>query len=551
MIDRHLTRFITTHHLADSAERPDLSGILAELCHALDSGSSCLPLEQSAIPIHEALTHLAVDAPGSTVGSPGSYQPLILTPQHKLYLNRYFAYEQEIASQIQQRLQHTSAPPADLEQQLLSHFGDLDGNDQAEAARKALRRRFSILSGGPGTGKTTTVVKVLRLLHHYGHFTRPEEVLLLAPTGKAADRLQQSIRGSLTPTETDTIPTTTSTIQRALGFRPRSVNFTHDADTPLYAQVVIVDESSMIALPLMAKLLRAIPQDATIILLGDQHQLSSVEVGSVLGDLITHATPQNRALHDAVTILRKTYRNAGGIHSCCQAIKANAPAQVLSHIAASQHGTNGHVEQSAPPTDPSDLTTALAPYISQHWLPTLQDSTLSVSDRLAAIDRFRLLTPTTVGPYGTDALNQHVESTLRRAGIPTTDQWYEGRAIIIQHNDHQLRIFNGDTGLCVRDADGQLKVAFATPTGPRLLAPTILPAVKTAWALTIHRTQGSEYDHILLLLPSFQTSLATRELLYTGLSRAKTQATLWATPETITTTIQTQAQRASGLQDLL
>ena len=550
MIAPHLISFFAKHH-ASAGEH--FATLVTELCEALDSGSSCLPLEHSSLELLTSQTALATDQEGSVVGSPGQDHPLILTPQNKLYLNRYYAYEREIAENVKGRLGEEPILSSTLESDLAELFGTLKGNDQAEAARKAFAKSFSIISGGPGTGKTTTVVKILRLLHSAGQFAHPSEVLLLAPTGKAADRLRQSVVGSLTREGIDpsSFPTETSTIHRALGYIPQSVNFRHNAQNPLRAKLLVVDESSMVDLSLMAKLFRATASETKIILLGDQHQLTSVEVGSVLSDLIDNEA--GGQINEAITILRKSYRNKGDIYQCCEAIREGDSGTALATVNREDAESEGRVTRG---DLPSQLRAPLTPFVTEHWLPILTDQTLSHKARLDLVDQFRILTPTHKGSYGIESINHTVEGILRKAGIDTGEQWYEGRSVIIQQNDHTLGLYNGDTGLCVRDEEGELKVAFLSEleeSGTVLHSTTILPAVNTAWALTIHRTQGSEYDKLLLILPELSTDnpLVTRELLYTGLSRAKTMATIWASESTLTATIENQATRASGLKDLL
>ncbi len=550
MIAPHLTKFLSEHHLARGKE---FSTLLAELCEALESGSSCLPLEESSLKLPESLQYLACGEIGSVVGNPNSTQPLLLTPQNKLYFNRYYSYEKEIAQAILDRSKSSQSNlQPSQEAHLIELFPNISENDQAEAAKKSILQHFSIISGGPGTGKTTTVLKILDLLKRTGFYTKPEEVLLLAPTGKAADRLRQSLLQGLQKHDYDSssFPTQTSTIHRALGYQPHSIHFKHNRDFPLSAKIVIVDETSMVDLPLMAKLFRAIHFESKIILLGDPHQLTSVEVGSLLTDLIEKHNDKTSCIHHTTTILRKSYRNQGIIHAVCESIKVGNSQQALQHIQISDETQQGHVSLQ---DLPSQAKESLSPFVKEHWLPALTQSDLSIQEQLLSVDRFRILSPTHRGAYGIDALNATVESILRSEGIDTSEKWYVGRSVIIQKNDHTLGIYNGDTGLCVLDKEGQTKVAFLSEDGVRLLTPTLLPDVKTAWALTIHRTQGSEYKELLLTLPELSegNSLVTRELLYTGISRARNKANIWSAQDNFKDTINRKTQRASGLSDLL
>jgi len=556
MISSHLTHFLKKHH---AYGEETFARLIDELCEAYQQGSSCLPLLQSEVDLEEALSALACDQADSTVGScSASGQPLILTDDHNLYFHRYYAYEQEIAERIQEKIA-TEAMSWDksLEERLTALFGAVEGNDQAEAARKAISQNFSIISGGPGTGKTTTVLKILRLLKEKGVYDVAHEVLLLAPTGKAADRLRQSIlaglhREGLSP---ESFPSDTSTIHRALGFVPNVTYFRHDEKKPLEAKVIVIDESSMVDLPLMAKLFRAVSPSTKLILLGDRHQLTSVEVGSVLADLIQSqidvpesAEASVKPLGGVITVLNKSYRNQGVIHQVCEAIKVGDAEAACRCLATSQDTSEQEGWVLRKPL-PHVLNNHLRPYVENYWLPVLQDPQLSPEIKLEKIDEFRILSPLHLGPHGVQRLNIAVTSILQEHGMDTQKTWYEGRSVIIQENDHTLGIYNGDTGLCVRDEHGELQVAFLSEEGIRLFAPMMLPSVSDAWALTIHRTQGSEYHHVLMLLPEMQgeRSLMSRELLYTGISRAKSSVTLWGEESTFKQAVDNQAKRASGL----
>lgn len=548
MIAQHLSRLLSKHHLHAT---PTFHKLIQSLMEELELGSSCCDVSQLDIPLDEALATLACDQPGSVVGSLNSHTPLILTDQHLLYLQRYALYEDEISSTIKALLDDTSSPTVpDLEPQLTELFGTIEDNDQATAARRAILHNFSIISGGPGTGKTTTVLNILKLLQQNDVFQHADDVLLIAPTGKAADRLRQSIIAGIERSRFDStnFPTNTSTIHRALGFKHSSIEFKHGVDFPLSAKVVIVDETSMVDMTLMAKLLRAIQAGTKVILLGDKHQLASVAVGSVLGDLIAVSENTDSALHPVVTTLRKSYRTQGAIQQACQAVKdgdADAAWKIATQSSDATDDTDGAIHIASLPTQ---LTNALRSLVKTHWLPHLKNNQLSHEEKLQAIDAFRILCPTHAGPFGIESINAAVESILKSEGIDTSEHWYEGRSIIVQKNDNAIGIFNGDTGLTLRE-NNETVICFNAAEGVRLITPALLPEVKTAWALTIHRTQGSEYNHILLILPPAKegSKILSRELLYTGLSRAKKSATIWSDEASLTAAIDTTVQRASGL----
>ncbi len=549
MIATHFANFLRKHH------RPTHDGfvpLVKCLSEAIETGSSCLDLNGlEDYPEEKWRNILACDEEGSTVASPCSSAPLILTPENRLYLQRYYLHEQRISDSVDHsiRADADEIAPKTLER-ISALFGTTEGNDQAAAALCALKRRFTIISGGPGTGKTTTVLKILLLLKEQGHFTEGTECLLLAPTGKAADRLRQSIVGGLAKLDIkdEEFPTETATIHRALGFRGNTIEFRHDAENPLNAKVVVIDESSMVDLPLMSRLMAAIRPDARTILLGDKHQLTSVQIGTVLADLMEVAETSDHPLNSCAVTLRKSFRTQGPIHATCEAIRDGDEEAAWAEVSNSAADVEGAVIHQIPPGNPR---AALVEFVERHWLPPLQDPSLTPIEKLTAIDRFRILTPTHKGRFGVDAINRAVDQILDSHGIPTSATWYPGRSVIVAKNDYGLGIYNGDTGLAVDSGDGIVSVCFNSTEGSRMIKPVRLPEVSSAWGMTIHRTQGSEYDHILLIIPPSENSnILSRELLYTGLSRAKLSATLWCDEGNFRATIATTVQRASGLAEM-
>lgn len=546
MLAKHFSDFLSKRHQPASR---DFASLIERLSEAVEAGSSCLDLRShKKHSLEDWNAILATDADSSTVASPGGNSPLILTDEGRLYLQRYYLHEKGIFGKVQQWLsQPVDKVGASTKKLYQQYFPDSEGDDQALAAMTALQRRFTIISGGPGTGKTTTVLKVLLLLREQGYFSDPSDCLLLAPTGKAADRLRQSILGGISQLEMLPIdlPTEAATIHRALGFRPGSIEFRHNADNPLSAKVVVIDESSMVDLPLMHRLLDAISDDARIILLGDKNQLASVQVGTVLSDFMEAAEAGDCLLSKSTITLQKSFRTQGPINAACAHIRdGDADAAWETVLASPKDVTGATVFQALP----SRLRNALTPFVETHWLPILKNSELSAAEKIKGIDNFRILTPTHKGPYGIAAINQAVEQILASHGIDTQQVWYPGRSVLVQHNDHSLGIYNGDTGLTGTDAEGNPSVSFAGAEGTRSFSPARIPEVHTAWALTIHRTQGSEYQHILLVIPPVEDSpILSRELLYTGLSRAKKSATLWCTEQSFKQTVGSTVQRASGL----
>jgi len=558
MLSHPFSQFIAHHH---GSNEPAFKKLVRHLCELTESGSSCLDLkDEDTLSFKEWQKILRRDQPESAVSSPGGNTPLILTDNGQLYLQRYYLHEKKVFEIINRASRQPKTEISETSLQTInSLLGDPKTNDQAKAAVSALENRLTIISGGPGTGKTTTVVSILELLRESGHYTSPTDCLLLAPTGKAADRLRQSILGGLARLNIDPehFPTETSTIHRALGYRPNSIEFRHHAKNPLHARVVVVDESSMVALPLMARLLDAIPEDASIILLGDKNQLSSVEVGTVLSDLMqaSQSKPSNdHPIRDCAVTLHTSYRTMGAINAACEAIRDGQSKKAWKVIQSSSESPEfeGTITQELPPPN---LRRALSDFVNQHWLPVLQNASLSPAEKIQQIDQFRILTPTHKGIYGVESINHTIDQILLTHGIQMRDVWYAGRSVIIQKNDYPMGIYNGDIGLTLEDDaenNSTLKVYFKSGEELKSFSPALLPECATAWALTIHRTQGSEYDHILLIIPpkpksNQDSKILSRELLYTGLSRAKQSATIWCSEESLKQTIETTVQRASGL----
>jgi len=555
------SQFIAKHH---SPENPDFQCLIKNLCEVTENGSSCLSIKSDdKLSYAKCLELLNCDGADSAVGSPGSNSPIILSPNGDLFLQRYYLYEKRVFNAIDAAARNGATPSNDpIEQEIKKLFPDDNSADQAKAARCALTNRLCIITGGPGTGKTTTVVKILQLLRQFNYFSHPSDCLLLAPTGKAADRLRQSILGGLNYQKipVEDFPTETSTIHRALGWRPNNIEFRHNAGNPLNTKVVVVDETSMVALPLMARLLDAIPEDARIILLGDKNQLSSIQVGTVLSDLISAAEQTSHPIKNCTITLKKSWRTSGSVGEACDAIRDNNAPLAWKIITKSPEGTPGSIIQADPP---ENLHQALEQHVKKHWLPVLLDDSMNEMEKIQGIDQFRILTPTHQGPYGVLAINKTINSILAEHGIPNASSpWYHGRSVIVQRNDYNLGIYNGDVGLTLVDTSlphtaassseySSLCVHFKRGDELKKIPPALLPECSTAWALTIHRTQGSEYDHILLIIPPHKESkILSRELLYTGLSRAKKSATIWCTEDSLHQAINTTVQRASGLTSM-
>ncbi|MGD8574001.1 MAG: exodeoxyribonuclease V subunit alpha [Gammaproteobacteria bacterium] len=514
------------------------------------------------------------------VGTPASPGPLILDGS-RLYLERYWRHEQRIARFIRDRTgERLPLDTAWLAERLHALFsGEHSPDWQAAAAAIALAHRFAVISGGPGTGKTYTVLRLMALAADQARSQgRRCRIALAAPTGKAAARMAEAVRegktsllGTSFESLLEAIPDEAATIHRLLGYRRNSVKFRHDADFPLTADLVIVDEASMIDLPLMSRLMQAVPEHARLVLLGDRDQLASVEAGTVLGDICSAAgtnrfseslcallaeagvkVPAGEApapVGDQVAVLRTSRRfgQSSGIGRLAAGINAGEdPVAVVAALASGRF---------APEVAWSRVTRgALGTRLRQRLesaLAVLRDAP-DPRAALAALGAFRVLTALRGGPFGLERVNRLVEELYcADAGIPAGTHWYHGRPVMIRENDYRQGLFNGDVGIAFEGSDG-LRVHFEDRAqGLRAFLPNALPAHETAWAMTIHKSQGSEFGRVVIILPDRESELLTRELLYTAVTRAREQVDLWASDIALETAIGRRVRRASGLGDRL
>lgn len=514
-------------------------------------------------------------------------QPLTLFAG-QLYLSRYFRFEQRVATWLQQQ---AGQPASTLSTAAVNLFPALFPtpepatiNWQAVAAITACHGRFTLISGGPGTGKTTTVTKLLALL--VADSQDAPLIRLAAPTGKAAARLTESIakaKGELTGQVSAgilaQIPTQASTLHRLLGVRMDSPDFRHHHDNPLPLDILVVDEASMVDLPMMARLLDAMPDHARLILLGDRDQLASVEAGAVLGDICqllaqgispAHARriqsmtgysldadiriqSHGHPLRDHLCLLRHSYRfNAeSGIGTLAQAVNAGRAREALVVCQNPEAYPDVHWNRTAErlAVAVQRAATGYQTYLAHLNRPM---TTERAETMLAGFNRLRVLCATHEGPWGVDGMNSAIMKALQAQQLIFVEgEWFAGRPVMITENDYHLGLYNGDIG--VTASDGQrLKVWFMLPNGEiQGFLPSRLPAHETAWAMTVHKSQGSEFEHTLLVLPPQYHPLLTRELLYTGITRAKHQLDLYADETVVRMTIQKQIERHSGLLAML
>ena len=539
--------------------------------------------------------------------------PLVL--QHdRLSLRRYWRQERQVAAQVRARAQPIGAEapapdPARIRAWMDRLFGvpDSAAPDSAEvdwqrvACAVALRAPLGIVTGGPGTGKTYTAARLLVLLQALHAGPQPLRVALAAPTGKAAARLRQSIGTALQDLQAqhgDRLGLArwaprlgpASTLHALLGTRPGTRRFVHDAAEPLEVDVLFVDEASMVHLEMMASLLAALPAGARLVLLGDRDQLASVEAGAVLGDLcqpvpgttehgaydaqavrwIAAATGQQlpavpaadtTALAQQTVVLRRSRRFAGPIGQLAQALNRGDGAAALQLL---QHG--GGTELALVQTADAGRVAALAVdgpaggYRAYLQRLAQRPEDLAAFDAWAAqllrdFDTFRVLCAVREGPWGVSGLNAGIERSLAAHGLlpQRRDAWYVGRPVMVTRNDAALGVFNGDIGIVLAPpGGGSLRAYFLDGSVLRSVSVARLADVETAFAMTVHKSQGSEFGHVLLALPDTDTAVLTRELVYTGITRARSACTLVAAqPALLARAAGRRTQRLSGLQALL
>jgi exodeoxyribonuclease V alpha subunit len=556
----------------------------SQLLEALDGAHWCKALASSS------LVALAADSSDAA-----QQRPLVLSGK-RLYLRRYWAYERRIDAALRTRLAQGEAPPDDLRQRLDELFGPAKPGAvidwQKLACALATRGAFSIITGGPGTGKTTTVVRLLALLQAPAvEAGQPLRIRLAAPTGKAAARLTESISQqvqSLKVAEAvrEKIPCDVTTVHRLLGSRPGTRHFRHHAGNRLPLDVLVVDEASMIDLEMMANLLDALPPHARLVLLGDKDQLASVEAGAVLGDLCRDAeagwyNPQTRQWLESVSgeSLQDSglREDSGGSHPLAQQLvmlrhsrrfgEVSGIGQLASRVnqqlpdEARQLLAAGHYDDvfSLPLKGEHDhqLERLLldghgeGPQGYRHYLNVMRNQRPPTGrplehpdwvnwarDVLQAFDTFQLLCAVRKGPWGVEGLNLRITEALLKARLIEHDQqWYEGRPVLMTRNDYGLGLMNGDIGIALKlpEREGPdvgkpvLRVAFPRNDGQggvRFVLPSRLNDVETVYAMTVHKSQGSEFAHTALILPDALNPVLTKELIYTGITRAKHWFTL-------------------------
>jgi len=480
--------------------------------------------------------------------SPLATAPVVLRllDRRWLYLDRYWREEEQVCADLMGRLGTVPYDAEVLAAGLDRVFGRPGYDEQRAAAGIALSQRTTVITGGPGTGKTTTVAALLALLMEQAeHGGRPRlRVALAAPTGKASARLQQAVA-----TEVADLPAVDQerlegiaavTLHRLLGSRPdTSARFRHHRDNRLPHDVVIVDETSMVSLTMMARLLEALRPEARLVLVGDPDQLTSVEAGAVLADLVDGLGARDDV---EVAALRTSHRYGEAIRGLAEAVRTNQPEQVLELLDAGGQ----HVEFL---TDVHDLRDRLV----GQALALREAALVGDSEQaLRILDRQRLLCAHREGPHGVHHWNRQLERWItEETGEGIWSPWYAGRPVLVTANDYGLGLYNGDTGVVTRLPDGTLRATMGGTQGPVDFATSRLSEVETMHAMTIHKSQGSQADEVVVLLPPQDSRLLTRELFYTAITRAKERVVVVGSPDDVRAALDRPAQRATGLRQRL
>ena len=512
-------------------------------------GSVCLDLDRAGevAPHHEWPD--PADWHEALASSPLVESEVLRLEGRLLYLDRYWQAEAAVVSDLRSRM--AMPPPAvddaRLAEALRLLFPDARYAEQREAVEASARRRTSVITGGPGTGKTSTVARMLAALQHQAD--QPLRIALAAPTGKAAARMSQAIAGaandrSFPPELRDTIEgLTAATLHRLLGVRPdNGTRFRHHRGNRLVHDVVVVDETSMVSLTMTARLLEAVRPDARLVLVGDADQLASVEAGAVLKDLVEGLG----AGAGVVSHLRRVHRFGPGIGALADAVRAGDADRAWEVLEREPEG----VEL----VDPADHD-RLRELVEEPAVALVTAASEGSPDEvLRALEAHRLLCAHREGPHGVSHWNAEVERWLMdRLGRDWLDTWYAGQPLLVNSNDYGLRLWNGDTGVVTAATpDGVPRALFAdgTPHG-RSIPLSRLSDVQTAHAMTVHRAQGSQFRDVTVLLPPVDSLLLTRELLYTALTRAERSVRVVADRDSLAAAVDREARRATGLSQRL
>jgi exodeoxyribonuclease V alpha subunit len=543
--DVHVAQRLTAL-AGESDERVALA--IALVVRALRGGSVCVDLRavqtqvgMSDLPWPAADDWLTTVRASPLLGSP----PALRLFGDLLYLDRYWLEEEQVCADL--LALSVSGTVGDVPA-LERLFPPPEYDEQRTAAEIALSQAVTVLTGGPGTGKTTTVARLLALLVGQAELAgdaRPR-IALAAPTGKAAARLAEAVAAEVE--KLDALDRArlaglqATTLHRLLGSRPdTSVRFKHNRGNRLPHDVIVVDETSMVSLTMMARLLEAVRPDTRLILVGDSDQLASVEAGAVLADLVEGLTARQDV---RVAALRTPHRFGESIGALAEAIRTGDEDRVVGLLRAGGE----HVEW----IDSDGPADRLRGVLVSHALRVREAAVLGAAgEALATLDEHRLLCAHRRGPYGVSHWNRQVERWLsEETGQPVFSAWYAGRPLLVTANDYGLKLYNGDTGVAVAGDEG-LRAVIAGATGPLDFATSRLADIETMHAMTIHKSQGSQATEVTVLMPPEDSRLLTRELFYTAVTRAKAKVRLVGSEASVRAAIQRRAVRASGLAQRL
>lgn len=475
----------------------------------------------------------------------------------RLYLERYWRDEMAVASEL---ISRGDSPRTEVDAAAIERLFPAEGDaDQRSAAATAISRRLAVIAGGPGTGKTTTVARILALMHERDRGGRPPLIALAAPTGKAAARLEEAVRA-----EADRLDVSGETkgrlgdlngitLHRLLGRRPdRATTFRHNRGQRLPHDVVVVDEASMVSLAMMARLLEAIRPDARILIVGDPDQLASVEAGAVLADIVG-PSQQAAPLASNIAVLATNHRFSGALAGLASSVRAGDDDAVVEALS----GGDPSLRWIAAEADADGAAGDRLRAELQSWAESVVGAGRDgdAGEAMELLGRRRVLCAHREGPGGMAEWNSLIEGWAQPEWLGQ-GAWYPGRPVLVTVNDYGLRLFNGDTGAAIAlpatsGGEAPVRVAFPGSAGPRLISPHQLPRVETVFAMTVHKSQGSEFDDVYVLLPAATSRLLTRELLYTALTRARRRVTVVGSEEAVRLAVTRPIARASGLMDRL
>jgi len=593
-LDIHFARFLARVTGDDS---PELFSAAALTSNARSRGDICLDLSSELkMQAHDggAEPNTSFDPDNlrtvleksPAVGRPGDYKPLILDGS-RLYLYRYWEYEDILAKDLKSLSSRLLKTDGGLLRQKIARLFPRGSLGQKQAAVIASLKQVTVIAGGPGTGKTSAVARTIALLNEQagtgpraGSHEKALHTALAAPTGKAAARLQESLRSEIGGIDCDAatrsaIPLEASTLHRLLGWGPRG--FRYNRSNRLDLDLVVVDEASMVDLALLSRLVQALPAHCRLILLGDKDQLASVEAGAVLGDICgTERKSYSREMQSclAEVLGKDVHENeqrlapVTGIADCIATLDESfrfGPDSVIGTLSRAINAGESEKAQAACEAgsqaqwhnlpDFRRLASELKGPVLECFGPVLKSP--GPEDALRNLNSFRILSALREGPFGVRALNETVREILRAAGLisPTLygGRFYKGFPIMVTSNNYSLDLYNGDVGIIWPDPQNrrQLRAFFSAPGGTRSFPLLSLPEHEPVYAMTVHKSQGSEFNRVLIVLPDRDTPVLTRELVYTAVTRAREHVEIWAKREIFSAALSRRIERSSGLREAL